>query len=76
MDYNFKYLYSYYTPEAMKKLKENIKEFPEDVDLHNLGPLVKECESIDMKILNSENYKNYQLLIFQDYLGKVSLKSP
>ena len=34
----------------MMKLKENITEFPEDVDLHNLGPLVKEFESIDMKV--------------------------
>ena len=74
--YNFKYSY-FSTPEAMVKLKENITEFPEDVDLHNLGPLVKEFESIDMKLLSSEdNYRKYQLLIFQDYLGRVSFSSP
>ena len=56
----------------MMKLKENISDFPANVDLHNLGPLMKEFESIDMKFLTSEDhYKKYQLLIFQDYLGKV-----
>ena len=70
-------IYIFSTPEAMVKLKENITEFPEDVDLHNLGPLVKEFESIDMKLLSSEdNYRKYQLLIFQDYLGRVSFNSP
>ena len=60
-------------PEAMMKLKENIHEFPKDVDLHNLGLLEKIIESIEMKILTSEDhYKKYKLLIFQDYLGKVS----
>ena len=67
---NFKYFFS--MPEAMMKLKENISEFPADVDLHNLGPLMKELESVDMKFLTSEDhYKKYRLLIFQDYLGKV-----
>ena len=58
-------------PEAMMKLKENIIDFPLDVDLHNLGPLVIEFESIDMKLLTSEDhYRKYKLMIFQDYLGK------
>ena len=61
----------------MMKLKENINEFPKDVDLHNLGPLIKEFESIDMKLLNSEDhFKKYRILIFQDYLGMVSFNSP
>ena len=64
-------------PEAMMKLKDNIIDFPVGLDLHNMGTLVIEFESIDMKFLTSEDhYKKYRLLIFQDYLGKVPFNLP
>ena len=62
----------------MRNLKETIKDFPVEMELHQFGKEFKEFQMVEMKNLQRkekhDNYKKFQLLVFRRYMiGKGSI---
>ena len=53
----------------MRHLKETIKDFPPDMELHHYGPkVVKEFPMVRMRNGTEEKFRRFQLLVFNSYL--------
>ena len=58
-------------PETLKNLKRTVKNFPDNMELHEFGYMgAKTFELVEMKTLD-DDFKEFQLIVFSHYIVTV-----